>query len=325
MVLYAEKNHSNADLIRLLIGLFRRIFSLVKQSNTTIAIVLLAAVFAIFHSYTAPIEQTKVSQIIAQPRINDIYFMDFRKLSDDLRPNEKYRIAKVVDITGDIVSLKYGNFYYARKNAAVNAIRYGQLRYKDYFSPNNVNLSKLAIIQQHEQLAIYDAQRPKFGRLFGNSVNYEGLQVRSSFFVPGLKENAVGEAFLNDMRNNQYFNETQLESAFNNFQRSAELGHVEGQINLAQMYINGQHVAIDFKQALYWLEQAALQSNKRAILKYQIVCQQIVECNVNAFFHYLIDAGVNLKVRDLPFTLQPHVPSSTELELPINNKRSILE
>ncbi|MFT5003505.1 MAG: hypothetical protein ACI952_001858, partial [Flavobacteriales bacterium] len=44
---------------------------------------------------------------LTSPKVDDIYFLDFRLLSENLRPNEKYRIVKVVDITSDIVKLIY--------------------------------------------------------------------------------------------------------------------------------------------------------------------------------------------------------------------------
>lgn len=43
--------------------------------------------------------------------INDIYFLDFRLLSDKLRPKNKYIIAKIFDITEDNVTFLYGNFF----------------------------------------------------------------------------------------------------------------------------------------------------------------------------------------------------------------------
>ena len=107
-----------------------------------------------------------------------------------------------------------------------------------------------------------------------------------------------GEAFLKEQ-----FSETNLQTAFELFQRSSNFGYVKGQVNLAEMYINGQYVKKDFTQALYWLKQASLQSYKAAILKYEIICKQIISCDMVDFYQELTASGVNIKVRKLDFKL----------------------
>lgn len=240
--------------------------------------------------------QTKA--IIASPKVNDIYFLDFRVLSDKLRPHEKYRIAKVVDITGDIITLVYGAYFYQYQNAAINSIQYGQLSYRDYFETKRYDLPHQTIIEMHTNNAIYMAKRPVRNKLFGNVVGHEAYQAKSKQLIYGKKENIKGEAFLQEL-----YSETNLESAFNLFQASSNLGYSKGQVNLAEMYINGQHVQKDFNQALYWLKQASLQSYKPAILKYGIVCNQVESCNIVDFYQELIDSGVNIKVRKVDFEL----------------------
>jgi len=55
-------------------------------------------------SYYFSEEQKKYRQsqvYIEQPKINDFYYLDYRKTTGDRRPHHKYRIAKIVDITGE--------------------------------------------------------------------------------------------------------------------------------------------------------------------------------------------------------------------------------
>lgn len=248
-------------------------------------------------------DENQTLTIISNPKINDIYFLDFRLLSKNLRPKEKYRIAKIVDITGDTITLLYGRFYYQYQNAAENGIRYGQLRYNDYFETKRYDISIDAIKDMYSSKAIYLAKRPIRNKLFGNFVSpVEVNPIKpkrvSPYLIPGKKENSRGEAFLNEK-----FSETNLKTAFDLFQISSNLGYAQGQINLAEMYINGRHVAKDFNKALHWLKQASLQSSKTAILKYGIICKQVVSCNVVDFYKELTNAGVNIKVRALEFTL----------------------
>lgn len=81
------------------------------------------------------------------------------------------------------------------------------------------------------------------------------------------------------------------------------ISYVDGQINLAEMYINGKYVEKDLNKAIFWLEQASLQSSKPAILKYGIICKQVESCNIVDFYQELTTYGVNIKVRELDFNL----------------------
>jgi len=266
--------------------------------TTTLLILLLIAYFSVMKYDAYKTEQHQTLAIIANPQVNDIYFLDFRLLSDKLRPTEKYRIAKVVDITGDIVTLLYGGFFYQRQHAAINSIQYGQLSYKDYFEPKRYDISHHTIKNMHSNQAIYLAKRPIRNKLYGNLVGPEKTRVLINPLIYGTKENSKGEAFLKEK-----FSETNLETAFKLFHSSANFGYVNGQVNLAKMYINGLYVEKDLALALYWLKQASLQSYKPAILKYGIVCKQVNSCNVIDFYQELTSAGVKVKVRKLDFEL----------------------
>ncbi|GHE90236.1 tetratricopeptide repeat protein [Thalassotalea profundi] len=244
------------------------------------------------------LENHQTLAIISAPKIDDIYFLDFRLLSNKLRPTEKYRIAKVVDITGDIITLVYGSLYYQRKHSAINSIKYGQLSYKDYFETKRYNLPLTKIRNMHQGEIIYLAKRPTRKKLYGNLVSPEIMKPAASPFIYGRSENIKGEAFLIEQHS-----EINFKTAFELFQQSSELGYVEGQINLAEMYINALYTPKNLNKALFWLKQASLQSSKAAILKYEIICKQVPECNIYNFFKELTNAGVNVKVRKLDFEL----------------------
>lgn len=268
-----------------------------KLSTLVLAGILLLLCFWQYNKHKAEVEAS--TAIILKPKINDIYFLDFRLLRDDLRPKEKYRLAKVVDITGDIITLVYGAFYYERQNAALNSIKFGHLSYQDYFEGRRYDLPLSAINRMYAEEAIYLAKRPVLNKLFERLVGPEPLKLKSNPLVYGKKENIRGEAFLN-----QQYSETNVKSAFDSFKQSADLGYATGQVNLAEMYLNGRYVDIDLSQTLHWLKQAALQSNKNAILKYGIVCKKVESCHLNDFYSELIDSGVNIKVRESDFKLK---------------------
>jgi len=263
-----------------------------KITLLLISLTLVVLVGIKYDSYQA--EKFQTLSIISSPQINDIYFLDFRLLSTSQRPNEKYRIAKVVDITGDIVTLVYGVLFYQHQHAAVSSIKFGQLSYKDYFEPKRYDLPLDKIKSMQKNQAIYLAKRPIRNKLFGNVVGIDKPKDPSSRLIYGKDENKKGEVFLKTQ-----FSETNFKTAFELFKISSDYGYSKGQVNLAQMYVNGQHVEKNFEEALYWLKQASLQSYKPAILKYVIVCKQVELCNVFDFYDELMESGVNIKVRNL--------------------------
>lgn len=240
--------------------------------------------------------------IISSPQINDIYFLDFRLISKDLRPKEKFRVAKVFDITGDVITLRFGDLLFPTKHGAINSVRFGQLRYSDYFQPERFDYSQQELSALRQQGAIYLAKRPVLGKLFGNFVGPRKSQNRSNHLILGRKEFISAQAHLNDP-----YSELGKQKAFELFQRSAQLGYPQGQVGLAQMFLNNEVVEQDYQQSLYWLKQASLQSYKPAILKYAIVCKKQPDCYLVDFYQELIDSGVNLKVRELDLKLSPGI------------------
>jgi TPR repeat protein len=276
--------------------------SIIKYLNISnmvkIFALILLGLFIYKKSTQSQYENDATLQYLAQPKIDDIYFLDFRLLSDNLRPKEKYRIAKVVDVTGDIITLLYGNVYYLRQQSLKDSIRYGQLRFKEYFETKRYDFSLKKLQAMQASGAIYMIKRPEQNMLYGNYINDPEPELGTSLYIPGKRENIAGISLLNAK-----YSESNLSQAFERFSRSAQLGYAKGQVNLAQMYVNGQFVDKDFSQAMYWFKQAALQSDKSAILKYVIICRQVSGCQEGDFYQELTQAGVNIKVRKLDFNL----------------------
>lgn len=271
-------------------------------ANVLKIIVFLVLCFFIYTKSTQSQQENDDSLLyLASPKVDDIYFLDFRILSDNLRPNEKYRIAKVVDITGEVVTLLYGSIFYLRQQSLKDSIRYGQLRYKGYFESKRYDLTLTQLKAMHDNSAIYMVKRPDKNMLFGNYVNDPKTELSTSLYIPGKRENLAGLSLLKSdyLENNK-------QQAFERFSASAQLGFASGQVNLAQMYLNGEYIDKDLSQALYWFKQAALQSDKSGVLKYVIVCRQVEYCQEADFYQELFDAGVNIKVREIDFTLSPN-------------------
>ncbi len=280
-----------------MMGFFNR--EMFSVANILKILALLALCLFIYKKSTQSQQEDDASlTYLASPKIDDIYFLDFRVLSDNLRPREKYRIAKVVDVTGDIITLLYGNMFYLHQQSLKDSIRYGELRYKDYFEGKRYDLALAELKGMHDSAAIYMIKRPEQNMLYGNYINDPEPEARSSFYVPGKRENLQGLSLLKAK-----YLENNSEQAFEKFSRSAQLGFAQGQVNLAQMYLNAQYVDKDLSHAMHWFKQAALQSDKAGVLKYVIVCRQVSHCNEVDFYQELTEAGVNIKVRKVDFTL----------------------
>ena len=118
-------------------------------------------------------EQTEASVLILTPQVNDIYFLDFRLLSDKLARKNKYKLAKIVRVTDDNVVIVYGRFFYQWQYAVVTSIQYGDLSNSDYFTliPDYIPFKK--IIEMKSNGAIYLVKRPIRNKLYGNFVSNE--------------------------------------------------------------------------------------------------------------------------------------------------------
>lgn len=246
-------------------------------------------------------EQTNV--IVAAPKLNDFYYIDFRVIKDNLRPAEKFRMARVQDITGDVVTINFSSYFYLQEHELNEAIRYAQLRYEKFFQEKRHNYSISELQAMVESGAIVLARRPKGNMLDGNVVVPDSHFKSSSVFIPGKKENLAGLEYLKFAQNSN-----KAESALEKFEESADLGFARGQVNLAQMYLNGTAVDKDLHESLMWLKEASLQAYEPGILKYAIVCKQVKNCIVTDFYQELVKTGVNIE-----FTKQADVIATTKV------------
>ena len=118
-------------------------------------------------------EQTETTVLILSPQVNDIYFLDFRSLSDKLQRKNKYKLAKIVRVSDDNVAIVYGRFFYQWQYSVVNSIQYGDLSNDDYFMllPEYIPFKKIK--EMRDNGAIYLVKRPMQNKLYGNFVMSE--------------------------------------------------------------------------------------------------------------------------------------------------------
>jgi hypothetical protein len=263
-------------------------------------------IFMLLLTYYFSEEQEKhrqSQQYIETPKVNDFYYLDYRKSSGDRRSNHKYRVAKIVDITGGTVSLTYGNYFYPLKRSLSDGIRFGHTRNYDYFEKNRQHYSLEELDSLFEQGFIYRVVRPELfsiGRnsmaymIDGNAVTDVSVAKEKWFFIPGKRENTEGVAFLKAT-----YIDDRIEQAFTLLKKSAELGYAPGQTNLAELYLTSTDMEGngDVEKAAHWLFQAALQGYQPAVEKYRVICQLEESCDINDFYQALNEAGTNLQIQ----------------------------
>ena len=256
-------------------------------------------------SYYFSEEQKKHRQsqaYIEAPKINDFYYLDYRKTSGDRRPHHKYRLAKIVDITGGTVSLTYGNYFYLLKHSLSNGVSFGHSTNVHYFEKQRHNFSYAELDSLFEQGFIYRVVRPELFSIGRNRAVYmiDGIAVTNTtvdkeqwHYIPGKRENTQGVAFLKA----SYIKDG-IEQAFILLKQSAELGYAPGQTNLAELYLTFTDIegSGDVENAAQWLFQAALQGYQPAIEKYRVICQLEEACDIEDFYQALNEAGTHYRI-----------------------------
>lgn len=244
-------------------------------------------------------KQHRQSQIhIDSPKVNDFYYFDYSKVAGDAinrRSTSKYRIAKVVDITGGTVSLTYGNYFYPLKSTLIKGLRLGHTRDFNYFEKKRYHFSYTELDKLFQQGFIYRVVRPERSQIGlnmstymidGNIVSDTEIVEQKWHYEPGKRQYNQAIGFLKAT-----YIDDRFEQAFVLLKQSAELGYAPGQTSLAELYISGIEGTRDIESAVYWLFQAALHGYQPAVEKYRVICQVEEVCKIEDFYQALNDAG----------------------------------
>jgi hypothetical protein len=295
----SEVTHNASDQKRVFSDFGLAFFNKLRLLSTFTGSIIIVLLLSYYFSE----EQQKYRQsqtYIETPKINDFYYLDYRKVAGDRRPHHKYRIAKIVDITGGTVSLTYGNYFYPLQNSLNDGVRFGHTRNFDYFEKKRQNFSYTELKTLFEQGFIYRIVRPEFSMIGGNKAVYmiDGFAVANPtiakeewHYIPGKRQNTQGEAFLK-----AHYIDDRFEQAFILLKQSAELGYAPGQTNLAELYLSGIEGNRDVETAAHWLLQAALQGYQPAIEKYRVICQLEERCEIEDFYRALNAAGATYQI-----------------------------
>ncbi|SFC83049.1 tetratricopeptide repeat protein [Pseudoalteromonas denitrificans] len=218
-------------------------------------------------------KQKEVAQelaFLAQPQKYDFYLIDNSRFKNELSYRAEFVIAKVISVDKDKIEIVIGNYMYSRKRDLIKAIRLDTLVFDDFFPSKSQILTQAELINLYQDEVIYKALRPINFTLFGGVVLRPQAPEK---LYKGYNPTPINQAGIRNYRNENFSEALAL------FKQAAEKGDAWAQINLAQMYRDGEGHQVDNKQALYWFEEAKQQGNKKAIFEYDRLCKQIKECS----------------------------------------------
>jgi hypothetical protein len=289
---HKEVTNNSADIKLIFSNFTLSLFSKLRLLSTFTGSIIIMLMLSYYFSEEQ--EKHRQSQhYISSPQVNDFYYLDYRQTSGDRRPHHKYRVAKIVDITGGNVSLTFGNYFYPLQKSLHDAVLFGQSTNFDYFEKKRHSYSPKELNRLFEQGFIYRVVRPELAYIGNNSKVYmiAGHAVTNPtiakekwFFIPGKHENSQAVAILKAT-----YIENKYQKASELLKRSAELGYAPGQTNLAELYLtfDGNEEARDVQKAAYWLFRAASQGYQPAVEKYKVMCEFEQACNIEDFYQAL--------------------------------------
>ncbi|WP_019028000.1 sel1 repeat family protein [Colwellia piezophila] len=278
--------HNNALESNIVNDIKKRLFKfyIILPMFTGLILSLLAIAYWQYGQYQ---ERVLTQEYLSTPYVNDFYFINNQKLLENQRPNQNYRLAKIVSIGNNVVSLVYARFTFQHKNMIKQDIQSGMVIDSRYFAKKQYLFTFDKLQQLLNEEAILLVKRPQYNRLYGNLVIDNTVKVSKGDSL-GQFFNNKGEAFMRISHLQENIN-----NARKYFLKSAEIGYTPGQINLSRWYINDAKI----DQALYWLKLASYKGDKTAINLYLVNCPKVEECDGIKFSADVTALGFSLMAR----------------------------
>jgi hypothetical protein len=229
-------------------------------------------------------ENALIQTYIHSPQKDDYYFINYKKINENSRPNQKYRLGKVVSINNGLVTMIYGGFTYTRVASLINDVQGGMTYDSRYFMKGEHHFTISELEQYYDDSAVLFVKRPVNNRLYGHVV-IGSISTNKKYKLLAEMYNDKGLAFMkhSNIKEN-------LANANKYFLKSAEGGYSKGQVNLSKLLIGIGKI----DEALYWLNIAALQGNPVATKLYMDNCKSINNCNKTKFILELKNKGFNV-------------------------------
>jgi hypothetical protein len=216
-------------------------------------------------------ELAKELHYLSSPKAYDTYLVHADKFTAEPWTPTNLKVAQVLEFDPQSITFQVSNYSYKRNNSITIAMRTSLLVQKDYFSSKTFTLSRKKVMQLYNEGAIYDLLRPKAYSLYGGFVMFPP---QPKPLYQGLKLDKNNQQGIN------YYKQGLYPEALNSFTLAAEANSPWGQLNLAQMYRDGEGVEKNTQLAIYWYKKASEQNNRKAITELATLCQQRA-CELN--------------------------------------------
>jgi len=244
----------------------------------------LSVLALVYWQYVKHQENLITQDHIQSPRKNDFYFIDYQKINKNTRPNQHYRLGKVVSVNDGLVSLIYGGFTYTKSSSLIRDVQGGMTYDSRYFNAIEHNFTLEQLQNLYNDDAILAVKRPVHNRLYGNVV-IDSVSINKSYSSLAEMHNDKGLAFMNYSHI-----DSNLDNAYKFFLKSSESGFSKGQVNLSKLYLGAGKI----EKALYWLDKASIQGNSVAIKLYIENCKTVNGCEKSIFISKLKDIGYDV-------------------------------
>jgi hypothetical protein len=198
-----------------------------------------------------------------EPKKFDTYFVYSDKFTGEPKRINNLKVAQLVEFDDKSMTFRVANYTYKYNKDIEIAMRTSMLVQDDYFSSKTMTFTKQQVKQFYEDNSIYKIMRPELYSLSGGFVMHPPKPKPLYAGVKLDKHNQQGIT---------YFKDGQFKEALESFTLSAKGGYSWGQLNLGQMYRDGQGTEINNEKAAYWLNKATLQGNPKAKIELAELC-----------------------------------------------------
>ncbi|MBQ4834116.1 sel1 repeat family protein [Pseudoalteromonas sp. MMG010] len=250
--------------------------SLIKQpfleliSLPKYVIGLIFSVLLALYGYQQYIENLQLQQsYVDNPKAYDTYLIVADKFTGEAWTLTNLKVAQVIKFNKDTITFQVSNYSYKRNNGITMAMRTSLLVQSGYFSHSHLTLPRKQVHTLYNQGVIYEVLRPKAYSLYGGFVMFPP---KPKPLYQGLKLDDNNQQGVNYYKAGLYI------QAAKSFTLAAESGSQWGQLNLAQMYRDGQGVAKNNKTALFWYKKSMAQGNKKARHELALLCKESTDC-----------------------------------------------
>lgn len=232
-----------------------------KHSTLVTYFLFLAAVLYFVNAHFNT--QKEQLNFLALPEKDDVLILDMGHLQTSRQYQAQYRVAQVLQVEDDKITLKQGRFTYRKQRGAERAIKLDALM-NNYFRPALLTFKRSELADMHELGTISEVYRPKDIYVMGGIVRHR-KQPKS--LAPVITFNPYNQEGI------RFYQDGNYEQARSSFLKAAEQGDSWGQYNLADMYEYGEGGTQSLEQAYYWYKQATEQNHFKAKEALTVFCQ----------------------------------------------------